>query len=90
MRVLIRIHHEHIVLIDPAVVQRVRDEIVAAARAGGALVRIGPEGAPEMLITAATAVRIEPLPDEPDADTDSALPGSAFIDLDSFTMEEVA
>lgn len=90
MRVLIQVHHEKVVLVDPAVVQQVRDDIVAAARAGGSFVRIGPEGAPEMLITASTAVRIESLPESPDTETGSDSPDGEFVDLDSYAIELAA
>lgn len=72
MRVLVQLNSNLFVLRDPAVVATVRSDIEAAVRAGGAFVRIGPEGSPEILVTPSTPVRIENISDSDAITTDEA------------------
>ena len=76
---------------DPAVLENVRAAIRAAVRSGGDFVRIGSATGPEMLITAATSVRIDTCLDgahvlEDGFDRDADL---SFVDFDHFTSVDI-
>ena len=61
MRYRIQVGQDVFTVSDDDAASLVRHEMEQAARAGGAFVRLGPVGAPELLITPATHVRIDVL-----------------------------
>lgn len=78
------VNRERFFFQDPAVLAGVQAAILAAVRAGGDFVRIGSAKGPEMLITAATSVRVDSLPDDINESDADGRGGADFVDFDHF------
>lgn len=79
----VRINGERISLDDVDALNRLRADLLAAVHAGGAFVRVGPGGGTELLVTAASVVRIDLLPDSVLEDDWTGADDLTFIDFDT-------